>query len=532
MLLILLPMALITIILATTTYRSVRLGIERSQIETTSNFAVRVRFWFRGFLRTSVATQATAEALINDPDTCMLAIRRLLENTDGLHAVQLRLPGGMICSASSGDTFSSAVLADLMSEQQAKRATLPWAGTPDGFTRYDAITLEGQNYLLIYHRRDKGGGETSASLVLIDPKLLDLALELGNFERGGIVALVRRGQQILVARGIDENERGWLPRTEAFPSVLTRADVPDVSGTSYVYAAVPIAEPDIYLLARFDNQSAQAAFTQFAVLCATPLLMLAVLFAAYVWAIDVNVLRWLKAISLAARARQEGRSHLVAFDPAMPEDITMVASSFNELVQDADRREGALRNALDDNNYLMRELHHRVKNSLQVIQSYLALSRRQHKRENDRHLIETEAKVQVLSIAYRLALLEGTMRPVPLRTFAEEILGNLSTSLRLPHQWIEFRIQADVGLVVDRTIPLGLALVESVAAGLSADDSKTVAVAIQIGDDARVSILVMSDGVLQKNYPPPKIMSGLAAQIEARVGDTSPGVILNWTFVP
>ncbi len=61
----------------------------------------------------------------------------------------------------------------------------------------------------------------------------------------------------------------------------------------------------------------------------------------------------------------------------MPNDIRGVAEAFNGMVEAARSREFELRGLVASNQFLMRELHHRVNNSLQVIQSYLSLSRRQ-----------------------------------------------------------------------------------------------------------------------------------------------------------
>ncbi|MCX7324547.1 MAG: sensor histidine kinase [Hyphomicrobiales bacterium] len=530
--LILVPIALISIILATTTYRTVSRSIEISQVEVGSNYAVRVRVWFRGILRTLVATSAALQMDGEDSVTCARRAESVRAGTIGLQAIMVRTANGPICGASNAPSLTPGVLSALLIEQSTKESVSLWGGTEMGQARYDVVSVGGHKHLLVYVRAPQGPAFGSDALMLVDPSLLDITFDVGTFESGGIVALVNRGADVIVARGIAEADTSWLPINEPLSGKITRSRLPNASGRSYVYVSQIVAGPDLYVLARFDNSAADAAFYQFLVLCFTPLLMLCVLFAAYVWAIEGNVLRWLKVIAQAARARRDGRIEQVAIAEAMPSDVKLLAASFNDMVSDADSRERALRASFEANQYLMRELHHRVKNSLQVIQSYLALSRRLNKRSSDRHLIETEAKVQVLSTAYRLALLEGTMRPVPLGAFAREILDNLATALKRQNQWVDIQINADAGLIVDRTIPIGLALVEAVAAGLAAQNAQTVRVAITSDAAGYIAIAVATDGVLGPNLPPPKIMAGLALQIGAMVLPTGDGDILHWRFVP
>ncbi len=62
MLFILAPVALLSMVLATTTYRSVSHAIELAQLEIASNYAARARIWFRGALRMTMAMASAAHS--------------------------------------------------------------------------------------------------------------------------------------------------------------------------------------------------------------------------------------------------------------------------------------------------------------------------------------------------------------------------------------------------------------------------------------------------------------------------------------
>jgi len=109
-------------------------------------------------------------------------------------------------------------------------------------------------------------------------------------------------------------------------------------------------------------------------------------------------------------------------------------------------------------------------------------------------------------------------------------LGNLSASVRQPGQYIDVRIDADTGLVVDRIIPLGLALVEASVAGLKAEGATCLTVRLLTLEDGLLDLQVASDGILTPKVPAPKIMAGLAAQLEARAEHKAPEEVLRWRF--
>ena len=309
--------------------------------------------------------------------------------------------------------------------------------------------------------------------------------------------------------------------------MLFRSDR-DLTGVTHTYASLLVIEPDLFILARFNNAAAQSAFTQFLVLALTPLVILVLMFLAFYWAMNRDLVRWIAAIEATARERLAGGFKRAQIAPDMPDELGRVALAYNSLIDDVEARETDLKSSLARNTDLMRELNHRVKNSLQVIQSYLAISRRQSRKTVAVALLETEAKVLVLSSAYRLALRDGMLQPVPIKPFVEEVVANLSAHLRGPEQWIDIKVADEMfPLIVDRAIPLGLAIVEAVSAGLKAERCKVVAVTITL-DNETANLIVSCDGPLSNDVPPARIMAGLAAQIEAEQLAPSDTDFLHW----
>ncbi len=532
MVFIIIPVATISVILASTTYQSVTASIETGQLQTASSFAVRTRIWYRGALRTLVASVSGVLANSSEARRCDATFSRILRDNNDLKGLVAIFADGSQCAVGSSNGPSSAELLDVVAAQRAKPFVQVWGGTTQAQIRYDAVRINSSLYLLAYARQKETEGGEWEAVLLLDPALLDQAFDVGRTSGTTGVALMSAGSQVIVSRDRAESDNSWLPEQEAFSSDLKRWSATGRDGQKALFASQMVAEPDLYILARFDDVAARSARIQFVVLLLTPLVIMVLLFSTYARVIQSDVVRWISGIGMAARARQQKMSVEAPVDNAMPNDIRLVAEAFNAMVSEADKREAALQQTLDSNQFLMRELNHRVKNSLQVIQSYLALSRRQHAGSASRHLAETEAKVQVLSTAYRLALSDGSMSPISIKPFTEELLGNLMASSLRPGQWIKMDISVTAHLVVDRTIPLGLAFVEAVLAGIDAPGTKNVTVHLVAATGGGIQIMISCDGKISKASPPPKIMAGLAAQLGAVMNPATDGTLVDWTFQP
>jgi two-component system, sensor histidine kinase PdtaS len=531
---IIIPLAALSLVLAWANYQTVVRSIEIAQVQTVSNFAVRSRIWFRGSLRTLLATVLSTEASREGAVQCETILRKTLEGLPGFQAISIMRPGYADCYASITPGVTSLELNELAASQKTMPYIQQWGGPNLALTRYDAVRIKGNLHLLIFAKSPDPLGHQWEAILLVEPTLLDQAFEAGSVESTTDVALLSRGKNIVVSRNVDELETSWLPTEERATNTVTRWEGLSADGTRHVFASQIVAEPDLYVLARSNKSALDAARTQLLILCLTPLLTLAILFLTYAKVIQSNIVEWISGIERAAVSRQQDPdgTTLAPLDPAMPQDIRSVAEAFNSMVEAGRKREYDLRGLVASNQFLVRELHHRVKNSLQVIQSYLALSRRLQPGAKSVHLADTEAKVQVLSTAYRLGLTEGGMSPVTMRAFAEEMVSTLSNSMRQPGQWIHAEIASDRALIVDRIIPFGLALVEAVVSALVADREASVAVIVTDVGGKTILFHVTTSGRLPENAPAAKIMTGLAAQLGAAENVRNKGDILRWTFAP
>lgn len=197
---------------------------------------------------------------------------------------------------------------------------------------------------------------------------------------------------------------------------------------------------------------------------------------------------------------------------------------------EAEKTAASLDHARAAHDGLTREFHHRVKNSLQIIQSYLTLLRRQKPIPQNRSLAETEARVQVISTAYRMALGEGVIGEISMRGFLGEIVENVHAILCPCTVRIGILIEADARMTLDRAIPLGLVIVETITGALGAEGVQHIDIRISAAG-AECTVLRMStDDIFATIALPLRLMAGLQGQLGAKAMPCAENEILNWQF--
>jgi two-component sensor histidine kinase len=128
-------------------------------------------------------------------------------------------------------------------------------------------------------------------------------------------------------------------------------------------------------------------------------------------------------------------------------------------------RDQSLHDSLAQKDDLMREIHHRVKNNLQVISSLLSLQQRGLKDPAAREAVmDTRQRITALAQVYR-ALYQGPdLKRVDLRPFLEELTAQLMSADAMMPGATRTEVHADP-LVIDpdRLAPLALFAVEAIS---------------------------------------------------------------------
>jgi two-component sensor histidine kinase len=162
-----------------------------------------------------------------------------------------------------------------------------------------------------------------------------------------------------------------------------------------------------------------------------------------------------EAVIAAGPRRFEGR-----FVPLDAERVILVARDITE----ARRHEELLSASLAEKEVLLREVHHRVKNNLQVISSLVSLQETSCRDQSEREM-NRDTQVRIRSMAHLHELLYGSkdLSSIDSAEYLRAIVGEISGYYENP--LIHVEAEPDI-LSIDEAMPFGLIVTELVTNAL------------------------------------------------------------------
>ena len=144
-----------------------------------------------------------------------------------------------------------------------------------------------------------------------------------------------------------------------------------------------------------------------------------------------------------------------------------------------------VRASLREKEILLQEVHHRVKNNLQVISSLISLQLRPMKDAVSREALQAcQARVQAISLIHTMLYQSKDYANVPFSEYARTLTGNIFSTLGTVPGCISLDLAIEsVALPVDKAIPCGLILNELITNALKHGfpDSRRGTIRVELG---------------------------------------------------
>jgi two-component sensor histidine kinase/ABC-type amino acid transport substrate-binding protein len=119
------------------------------------------------------------------------------------------------------------------------------------------------------------------------------------------------------------------------------------------------------------------------------------------------------------------------------------------------KKEEELSRSLAEKEVLLKEIHHRVKNNMQVISSLLSLQSAVFRDPEDRRLLaETQARIRALALLHERLYDSSDLASISLLDYLRSLATGLSAGYGRPP--VELEVPADLRLRIDDALPLGL----------------------------------------------------------------------------
>jgi len=427
---------------------------------------------------------------------CAPRLRELMARTPGmLNMVRLDRAGRVVCAADSVTGDSRRAEASWFRRLQAGERSVMEAAPSTGYASQPALLVATQ--AMDSSGRFDGALAAFIALSSLRPEL-DQTAPLDTQ-----VALVDAGGHVLSRTKTDAFAPlpgNWAPRALSKGSFLYYGK--DGQGAPRVFTITPLLGKDLFavLSAPSPGLFSWARLNLLSSVLFPVVAFLATLLAVWV-AADQVIVRWLHYVERVAAIYAKGRFtvRLLQADKAPPE-IRELAETLDAMAEMIVARDASIHESMAQKDALLREIHHRVKNNLQVITSLLSLQQRALTDPSAREAIsDTRQRITAMALIYRALYQGADLRRVELKAFLEELIAQLIVADQDSTGSIRTELQAD-DLVIhpDKLAPLSLFAVEAISNAQKhafAGRGGTLRVVFRVnGEDAELEIADDGEG--------------------------------------
>jgi two-component sensor histidine kinase len=301
------------------------------------------------------------------------------------------------------------------------------------------------------------------------------------------------------------------------------------NGATYDFAIRPLAGGQLFAVGVVPSDQSFASvlldWWGFALVAAAGLVLVVALWLGA----DRWCVRPLRHIQDFAGRVARGESAALEGPPTWSPEMVSVAVRVNEMAAAIASREQELKAGLEQRDHMLREIHHRVKNNLQMISSLLNLQAGEIRSPRIRRFFgDAQNRVLTLSILHRHLYERSSWSLVDFQQFISDLVRQISVArpgIERPQP--RYTIRAPIMAVgPDIAIPVGLIVTEAVGRALNHDFTSVATPEVRIEAHEKgeeVELVIEDNGIDQATANAPRgnfgltLIRGLAMQLGGEV---------------
>ncbi|WP_139257619.1 histidine kinase dimerization/phosphoacceptor domain -containing protein [Natronohydrobacter thiooxidans] len=308
------------------------------------------------------------------------------------------------------------------------------------------------------------------------------------------VVLVNAKGHTLATSGADDRTE-ILPDAEQTTRFIARRQgifiAPSVSTSERVYTMVELAPRQLFALGSWSSEVTRASLTPDLWRIAFPVLMWVASVGALILSLHYLVVRHLRHVNVQLRRFALGnRADFQRLPEDAPLELREIDSTFSKMARLIRRDEIERETVLQEKTVLLKEVHHRVKNNLQLIASILNLQMRRLKDDQARTILRgVQTRVRALASIHRTLYEETNVSNLDATMFLESIMRDTLALAPMQTSRIQISTQLDtVTISPDKIVPVALLFSEALTNALkyATTDAQE--------DRASLSITLTADG--------------------------------------
>jgi two-component sensor histidine kinase len=265
--------------------------------------------------------------------------------------------------------------------------------------------------------------------------------------------------------------RAPLPERVSFESSNVRTHPPRrverPDGEALLFFHTPIVSQDLGFVVAVAESSLFEAETRLLAVALLQVLLLVGIGGLALWVgLRVLVIRPMRKLTAEVALYRPGSgAAIAAAAPSDPVEIRLLTQSFRELGRRVEALMSESETLLRSKDLLMREVHHRVKNNLQIVSSLLALQANRIRDPQARVQFETARdRISTLSLLHRHLYEQHDVETTAIAPFIRQLVDHLARTLEVAPDRIAIECDiADLRLPPEIVVPLGLTVTELVS---------------------------------------------------------------------
>jgi two-component sensor histidine kinase len=296
--------------------------------------------------------------------------------------------------------------------------------------------------------------------IALDVHWIDYMMRASRLPKGAVVTVYDRSGKVIATNndGVGQAIAAAAVKSgDPASDVDAALSVRDARGDTWRYGTAPLIGNSIFVaFAMGESRLFGPTYLHVGLDFALPILMIGFAWFAIWLATDRQVTQWIAYLRRIAAAYRSGHYAIRPDLADAPAEFKLLGDAMSEMaegIQDRDRR---LRESVDMKTTLIKEIHHRVKNNLQIVMSLLSIQANQVKDEGAREaLLQAQTRINALALVHRILNELEDQSFLDIKQLLEELSHQIAGGMS--HENV--RIEVDVpSRVVAGSVAVALAL--------------------------------------------------------------------------
>jgi two-component sensor histidine kinase len=475
---------------------------------------------------------------ISDSNTCLRHSNGALAESPALVSLSVyNSTGRQVCSSGPVEINHDAAEADWINTLRSDRNTY--------FGNYSFGNL-GRPLLIAAHPIVGNDGDFRGAVsVGIDLLWLDFLSEIIELPENATVTAIGTDDAILFHNGVrtrdQSSDSSAIPSPESLSRIAATNEAivrgENARGSPRIYGVQKTRSGDITIVVGHTPYLAYAEYWSALVhTLLAPLFVLLGALGVAGWASEALVARHVRSLTRTAEAIGQGELSVRSNIPYSRYELGRLAAAFDQMAASIQDKQRRLISLVTEREMLIQEVHHRIKNNLQIVMSMIRPPQAAKASPEIReHLNSLVARVHTLARVHQLLYRQSDLSTADLKGFLVELVGLLAEFYETEIELTPIDSEIDgMELSIDQCVNSGLVLNELVsnAQKHAFEDGQTgrinVTVVAENTESQRYIHLIVADSGrgLSGNFDPDKsgttgsrLIHGFAEQLRGKVWD-------------